>query len=92
MRHQSRNRHRDDPDDERLRAVSLWSVDPDIARRMRDEDPAVRAGPLAAQVATWMTPAGQPRFERVRVARPWPKSRAEHARPQAIQASVTHPH
>jgi uncharacterized protein YciI len=58
-----------DPDDERLRGVSLWSVDPDTARRMCDEDPAVRAGRLAVQVATWMTPAGQLHFERVRVPR-----------------------
>lgn len=61
------------PDDERLRGVSIWSVAPDIARRMCDEDPAVRAGRLAAQVATWVTPAGQLRFERVRV----PRSMAE---------------
>jgi uncharacterized protein YndB with AHSA1/START domain/uncharacterized protein YciI len=62
-----------DPDDERLRGISLWSVDPNTARRMCDEDPAVRAGRLAAQVATWMTPSGQLRFERVRV----PRSMAE---------------
>jgi len=62
-----------DPDDERLRGVSIWSVDPDTARRMCEADPVVRAGRLAVQVATWMTPTGQLDFDRVRV----PRSMAE---------------
>ncbi len=56
-------------DDERVRGISVWAVDPDTARELCAQDPAVRAGRLAPQVATWMTPAGQVRFERVPVPR-----------------------
>jgi uncharacterized protein len=62
-----------DQDDERLRGISIWSVDPDTARRISEEDPAVQAGRLAVQVMTWMVPAGNIRFEDVSV----PRSRAE---------------
>ena len=60
-------------DDERIRGVSVWADDPDTARQLCEADPAVRAGRLAVQVASWMTPAGQLNFERVRV----PRSMAE---------------
>jgi uncharacterized protein YciI len=60
-------------DDERIRGVSVWADDPETARRLCEADPAVRAGRLAVQVATWLTPAGQLAFERVRV----PRSMAE---------------
>jgi uncharacterized protein YndB with AHSA1/START domain/uncharacterized protein YciI len=56
-------------DDERLRGVSLWSVDAETARRLCAEDPAVRAGRFTPHVATWMVPAGQLAFNRVRVPR-----------------------
>lgn len=52
-----------EPDDERLRGISIMSVDPETARRLSEEDPAVRAGRLAVQVMTWMVPAGNLRFE-----------------------------
>jgi len=58
-----------DQDDETLRGLSLWSVDADSARQLAATDPAVLAGRLAVQVSTWMVPAGQVRFERVRVPR-----------------------
>jgi len=54
-----------DQDDERLRGISLWSVDPATARELCSADPAVRAGRLAVQVMTWMVPAGNVRFEHV---------------------------
>ena len=62
-----------DQDDERLRGISLMSVDPATARELCDADPAVRAGRLAVQVMTWMVPAGNIRFEDV----PVPRSVAE---------------
>ena len=54
-----------DQDDERLRGISIMTCDPETARRVSNEDPAVRAGRLAVQVMTWMVPAGNVRFEKV---------------------------
>jgi uncharacterized protein YciI len=62
-----------DQDDERLRGVSIMSCDPETARRIAGEDPAVQAGRLAVEVMTWMVPAGNLRFEKVRA----PRSAAE---------------
>jgi uncharacterized protein YciI len=64
-----------DQDDERLRGISIMSCDPETARRLSNEDPAVQAGRLAVQVMTWMVPAGNVRFEDV----PAPRSMAEAA-------------
>ena len=47
----------------------------ETARRLSNEDPAVRAGRLAVEVMTWMVPAGNVRFENV----PAPRSMAEAA-------------
>jgi len=60
-------------DDERLRGISIMACDPQTARRLSDEDPAVRAGRLAAEVMTWMVPSGNVRFEKVSA----PRSTAE---------------
>jgi uncharacterized protein len=62
-----------DQDDERLRGISVMSVDPETARRLSEEDPAVQAGRLAVEVMTWMVPAGNVHFEDV----PSPRSTAE---------------
>jgi hypothetical protein len=62
-----------DQDDERLRGISIMSVDPATARSLCNDDPAVRAGRLAVQVMTWMVPAGNIHFENVAA----PRSRAE---------------
>ena len=48
-----------DQDDERMRSISIWACDAETARRLSDEDPAVRAGRLAVEVMTWMVPVGQ---------------------------------
>lgn len=55
-----------DQDDERYRGFSIWSVDATTARAHAEADPAVRAGRLAVEVMTWMMPAGNLRFSRVR--------------------------
>lgn len=60
-------------DDERLRGISIMRCDPETARRLSNEDPAVRAGRLAVEVMTWMVPEGNLRFENV----PAPRSMAE---------------
>lgn len=54
-----------DQDDERLRGVAVLACDPDKARELHASDPAVQAGRLAVEVVTWMTPAGNVRFEQV---------------------------
>jgi uncharacterized protein YciI len=64
-----------DQDDERLRSISIWTCDPETARRVSNEDPAVRAGRLAVEMTTWMVPAGNVRFEKVSA----PRSLAEAA-------------
>jgi uncharacterized protein YciI len=56
-------------DDPTLRGISVWSVDPDTARRLAEQDPLVRVGRLAVEVATWLLPAGQISFHPVRVPR-----------------------
>ena len=71
-----------DQDDERLRGISIMMCDPETARRLSNEDPAVRAGRLAVEVMTWMVPAGNVRFENV----PAPRSMAEAADELADQA------
>jgi uncharacterized protein len=65
----------DDQDDERFRGLSIMACDPETARRISSEDPAVRAGRLAVEVMAWMVPAGNIRFENVRA----PRSMAEAA-------------
>jgi uncharacterized protein YciI len=62
-----------DQDDERLRGIAVLSVDPATARELCSADPLVRAGRLAIEVMSWMVPAGNIRFERVRA----PRSAAE---------------
>jgi uncharacterized protein len=58
-----------DQDDERLRGISIMACDPATARRVSNEDPAVRAGRLTVEVMTWMVPAGNVRFDDVAVPR-----------------------
>ena len=62
-----------DQDDVRLRGISIMACDPETARELSNEDPAVQAGRLEVQVMTWMVPAGNARFESVRA----PRSLAE---------------
>ncbi|MFJ6197782.1 YciI family protein [Micromonospora sp. NPDC092111] len=64
-----------DPDDERLRGFAVLSVDPEMARELYANDPAVRAGRLVVRVASWLVPEGNVRFESV----PVPRSMLEAA-------------
>jgi uncharacterized protein YciI len=56
-------------DDEQFRGFSVWSVDMETARAHAEGDPAVRAGRLAVNVMTWMMPAGNIQFTKVRAPR-----------------------
>ncbi|WP_020392403.1 YciI family protein [Kribbella catacumbae] len=58
-----------DQDDERFRGFSIWSVDPATARAHAEADPAVQVGRLAVEVMTWMMPAGNIQFTKVRAPR-----------------------
>jgi uncharacterized protein YciI len=60
-------------DDERLRGICVLSVDAEEARRLYEQDPAVRAGRMAVQVMTWLVPAGGATFTPVTM----PRSTAE---------------
>ncbi len=52
-----------DQDDERLRGVAVLTCDPETARRLYSEDPAVKAGRLGVEILTWLVPHGTVRFE-----------------------------
>ena len=56
-----------DQDDESVRGICVLSVDAERARELCGDDPAVRAGRLAVEVATWMVPAGGAAFPGVRL-------------------------
>jgi uncharacterized protein YciI len=54
-------------EDARVRGFAVLSVDPQMARELYANDPAVRAGRLVAQVMSWLVPEGILRFEQVPV-------------------------
>ncbi|MBF4769464.1 hypothetical protein ISU10_16975 [Nocardioides agariphilus] len=45
-----------------LRGLSILNVPPDEARRLKEEDEAVRAGVFSVRVMPWMIPAGAVSF------------------------------
>src|SRR5262245_18811143 len=51
--------------DPSLRGISIWSCDPDEARRRSALDPSAQAGRLAFDVFEWWVPAGTLAFPRV---------------------------
>lgn len=54
-------------DDERIRGFAVLSVDPQMARELYANDPAVRSGRLVVHVMSWLVPEGVLRFEDVPV-------------------------
>jgi uncharacterized protein YciI len=54
-------------DDGRIRGLVVLSVDPQMARELYANDPAVSSGQLIARVMSWMVPEGVLRFEQVPV-------------------------
>lgn len=59
--------------DDEFRGLSIFNVDPEQARALSEEDPAVRAGRLAVKVIPWMVPGGAMAFSPTR----FPRSLAE---------------
>jgi uncharacterized protein YciI len=49
---------------ESLRGLTLLRVDVDEARRLKEQDPAVRAGVYELEVLPWRVPAGAMSFHR----------------------------
>ena len=62
-------------DDERFRGLSILNVDPDRARELKEQDPAVRIGRFRVEVMPWRVPAGAMSFSPTR----FPRSIAEAA-------------
>jgi hypothetical protein len=61
---------------ERFRGLSILRVGVDEARRLKEADPAVRAGRFSVEVMPWMVPAGAISFSATR----FPRSIAEASR------------
>jgi uncharacterized protein len=59
--------------DERFRGLCILNVDPDRARELYEQDPAVRAGRFSVTVIPWSLPAGAMHFTPAR----FPRSTAE---------------
>jgi len=59
------------------RGLSILAADPDLARALHEEDPAVRAGLYRVECLQWLVPAGAVRFTPTR----FPRSMAEAAGP-----------
>ena len=47
---------------EQLRGLSILNVDPDRARELKEQDPAVQAGLYTVDVIPWLVPAGAMSF------------------------------
>lgn len=59
------------------RGLSILAVDPDRARALKEQDPAVRAGLYRVECHPWLVPAGAVSFSGTR----FPRSMAEAAGP-----------
>jgi len=49
-------------DDEVFRGLSILNVEPERARELKEQDPAVRAGRFSVKVIPWMVPGGAMSF------------------------------
>jgi uncharacterized protein YciI len=59
--------------DERFRGLTILNVEPERARELKEQDPAVRIGRFSVKVMPWMVPAGAMTFSPTR----FPRSVAE---------------
>ena len=59
--------------DDEYRGLSILNVEPDRARALKEQDPAVRAGRYTIEAIRWMVPAGAMSFAPAR----FPRSVAE---------------
>jgi uncharacterized protein YciI len=59
--------------DEKFRGLSILNVEPERARELKEQDPAVQIGRFSVKVIPWMVPAGAMSFSPAR----FPRSVAE---------------
>jgi hypothetical protein len=59
--------------DEKFLGLTILNVEPERARELKEQDPAVQIGRFAVKVIPWMVPAGAMTFSRTR----FPRSLAE---------------
>jgi uncharacterized protein YciI len=59
--------------DEKFRGLSILNVEPERARELKEQDPAVQIGRFSVEVIPWMVPAGAMSFSPTR----FPRSVAE---------------
>jgi uncharacterized protein len=59
--------------DEKFRGLTILNVEPERARELKEQDPAVQIGRFTVKVIPWMVPAGAMTFSRTR----FPRSLAE---------------
>jgi uncharacterized protein YciI len=52
--------------DSRYRGLSILNVEPEAARRLKEADPAVRAGKYSLQIMAWRVPGGAMSFSPAR--------------------------
>jgi uncharacterized protein len=55
--------------DEKFRGLSILNVEPERARALKEQDPAVIAGRFSVKVIPWMVPRGAMTFSRARFPR-----------------------
>jgi hypothetical protein len=55
--------------DEKFRGLSILNVEPERARALKEQDPAVIAGRFSVKVIPWMVPAGAMSFAKTRFPR-----------------------
>lgn len=53
-------------EDERFRGLSILNVEAEKARRLSEQDPAVKAGRFSVKILPWMVPTGAMTFSRTR--------------------------
>ncbi len=59
--------------DDKFRGLSILNVEPEQARELKEQDPAVRIGRFSVEVIPWTVPGGAIAFSRTR----FPRSVAE---------------
>ena len=55
--------------DEKFRGLTILNVEPERARELKEQDPAVQIGRFSVKVMPWMVPAGAMTFSRTRFPR-----------------------
>ncbi len=63
--------------DEAFRGLSILNVEPERARALKEQDPAVRAGRFSVKILPWMVPRGAMHFSRTRLPRSMTEARDE---------------